>query len=113
MRYLRQFVIILFIAFIGEILNKIFNIPIPGNILGMVLLLFALIFGIVKLDYVDEVSKFLLENMSVIFVPAGVGLLSAIGIIKGAWWILMVISIFTTILVMALTGIITEILRRQ
>ncbi|QCX34503.1 hypothetical protein FDN13_12770 [Caloramator sp. E03] len=62
MRYLRQFVIILFIAFIGEILNKIFNIPIPGNILGMVLLLFALIFGVIKLDYVDEVSKFLLEN---------------------------------------------------
>ena len=42
MKYLKQFTIILILSFIGEALHEILPFPVPGNIYGIVLLLFLL-----------------------------------------------------------------------
>ncbi|OGO79250.1 MAG: murein hydrolase transporter LrgA [Clostridiales bacterium GWB2_37_7] len=112
MKLLRQITIILSFAFLGEILNKLVGIPIPGNILGMFLLLLSLLTGIVKLQQIEETSRFLLDHMAVLFVPAGVGLISVIGIIKDTWWILLLIAVSTTFLVMSVTGLVVKYTRR-
>ncbi|MDF2590778.1 MAG: CidA/LrgA family protein [Clostridia bacterium] len=112
MKLLRQITIILLFVFLGELLNKFIGIPIPGSILGMVLLLVSLLTGIVKLKQIDEVSRFLLDHMAVLFVPAGVGLISVIGVVKDTWWILLLISISTTFLVMSVTGLVVKFTRR-
>lgn len=112
MKVLRQIILLLLFVLIGEILNKIFRIPIPGNILGMILLLAALMAGVVKLNQIEEISKFLLDHLAVLFIPAGVGLLSVTGILKDSWYLILLISIFTTILVMAATGLVVRFLRR-
>lgn len=97
----------------GEILNKVLRIPIPGNILGMILLFVALLTGIIKLHQIEEISKFLLDHLSVLFVPAGVGLLAVTGMLKGSWYLLLLISVVTTILVMSTTAIVVRALRRR
>lgn len=112
MKLLRQMAIILILVFIGDILNKVIGIPIPGNILGMVLLLVALLTGIIKLHQIEEISKFLLDHLTFIFVPVGVGLLSVTGILKESWHFLLFICIFTTILVMSTTALVVRLLRR-
>lgn len=112
MKILRQMAILLLLIFIGDVLNKVFGIPIPGNILGMILLLVALLTGIIKLHQIEEISKFLLEHLSFFFVPAGVGLLSVTGILKDSWYILLLIVIFTTILVLSTTALVVRLLRR-
>jgi holin-like protein len=112
LKLLRQITIILLFVFLGELLNKFIGIPIPGSILGMVLLLVSLLTGIVKLKQIDEVSRFLLDHMAVLFVPAGVGLISVIGVVKDTWWILLLISISTTFLVMSVTGLVVKFTRR-
>lgn len=112
MKILRQIVLLLFLVFIGEILNKVFKVPIPGNILGMILLLLALLTGIIKLDQIEEISQFLLNHLSVLFVPAGVGLLAVTGLLKGSWYFLVLISILATILVLSTTGLVVRLLRR-
>ncbi|MDF2532531.1 MAG: CidA/LrgA family protein [Clostridia bacterium] len=112
MKLIRQITIILLFIFLGELLNKLVGIPIPGNILGMILLLLCLLMGVVKLQQIDEVSKFLLDHMAVLFVPAGVGLISVIGLVKDTWWILLLIAISTTFLVMSVTGLVVKFTRR-
>lgn len=112
MKHLRQIMIILLFVFLGEVLNKIVGIPIPGNILGMLLLLLSLLAGIVKLHQIEEVSRFLLDHMAILFIPAGVGLISVTGIIKDTWWILLLITISTTFLVMSVTGLVVKFTRR-
>ena len=112
MKILRQTALLLLIVFIGDILNRVFKIPIPGNILGMILLLVALLTGIIKLHQIEEISKFLLDHLSFLFIPAGVGLISVTGVLKDSWYFLLLIAIITTILVMAVTALVVQFLRR-
>ena len=112
MKILRQMALLLLIVFIGDILNRVFKIPIAGNILGMILLLVALLTGIIKLHQIEEISKFLLDHLSFLFIPAGVGLLSVTGVLKDSWYFLLLIAIITTILVMAVTALVVQFLRR-
>lgn len=76
MKYLKQFLIILIISFIGEILKEILPLPIPASIYGMVILFVCLLTKVIKLEDVRETGKFLIEIMPVMFIPAGVGLMS-------------------------------------
>lgn len=50
----RGLVIIFGFLFIGETLSELFNLPIPGNVIGMVLLTFALLFNVIKVEDVLE-----------------------------------------------------------
>ena len=59
--YLFQFARILAFCFLGEICHAVLPLPIPASIYGLLLLLAALRFGIVKLEQVKEVGLFLLS----------------------------------------------------
>lgn len=82
MKYVRQFLIILVISFIGELLRYYIPLKIPASIYGLVLLFAALELRIIKLVSIRETSRFLIEIMPLMFVPAGVGLLSSWGVFK-------------------------------
>ena len=75
MKYLRQFLIILFVSFLGEVLNYLIPLPIPASIYGILLMFLALELHIIPLSAVRETGRFLIEIMPVMFIPAAVGLL--------------------------------------
>lgn len=62
MKYLKQFLIILVISLIGEILNKLLPLPVPASIYGMVILFAGLLSGIIKLESVKRGRKFSYRN---------------------------------------------------
>ncbi len=109
MKYLKQLVIILFITFIGELLNYFIPLPIPTSVYGMVLLYIALMTKIIKLSSVKETGKFLVDIMPVMFIPAGVGLLESWGVLSSMLLPIAIITAVTTVLVMAVSGIVTQI----
>lgn len=113
MKLLRQLAIILVICLIGEIINKFFNVPIPGNVLGMVILLIALSSGILKLKHIEEVSEFLLNHLAFFFVPAGVQILTSFDVIKGSLISILFIIFISTIVVLVVTGITVQILKGE
>lgn len=113
MKLLRQSAILLIIIFLGEVLNRILKIPIPGSVLGMIILLIALLTGIIKLSQIEEISNFLLDHLAFFFIPAGVGLLSVIGVIKNSWYLILLVSFLTTIIVMSTTGLVVQFLKRR
>lgn len=113
MKLLRQSCLILAICFIGEVLNKIFNLPIPGNVLGMIILLILLSTGVVKLEKIEEISNFLLEHLAFFFIPAGVGLISCFGLIKGNLIGIIFITLISTIIIMAVTGLTVQLLKKR
>ena len=71
MKYVRQFLIILVISFIGELLRYYIPLKIPASIYGLVLLFAALELRIIKLVSIRETSRFLIEIMPLMFVKAG------------------------------------------
>lgn len=113
MRYLRQLMIILSAFFLGEVLHSILHIPIPGNVLGMILLFAALYFKIIKVSMIEEVGEFLLSHLSFFFIPAGVGLITSAKLLKENWFSLLTICIVTTGLVALTAGFTVKLLTRS
>ena len=113
MKLLKQFGIIVGISFLGEILRVLIPLPIPASIYGIVLLFLALETGIIKLHAVKEVSKFLMEIMPVMFIPAAVGLMDSWEILSENLLVYIVITIITTIVVMVTSGKVTQFMIRK
>lgn len=105
MKYIRQFLIVLLFCFLGELLKYLIPLPIPTSIYGLVLMLTALLTGILKVDQVDETAVFLIDIMPVMFIPAGVGLLTSIEALRPNLAAIIAITVLTTVFVMGITGI--------
>ncbi len=108
MKYVKQFLIILSISFVGEILKGIIPLPIPASIYGLVLMLLALCFKILKVEDVSDTGDFLIEIMPMMFIPPAVGIIVSWKLIKPIWFPICFITIITTILVMAVSGRVTQ-----
>ena len=113
MKYIKQFLVILTISFIGELLKYILPLPIPASIYGMALLFTGLMTGIIKLESVKETGKFLIEIMPVRFIPAGVGLMTSWGLLQPILIPVCIITVVTIITVMVATGSVSQCIIRQ
>lgn len=67
--------LILVFQVIGEIISRASGIPVPGPVLGMVLMLISFFFKDNLIDKIRPTGGVLLSNLSLLFVPAGVGLM--------------------------------------
>ena len=104
MKYIKQFILILAISFAGELLKYLLPLPVPASIYGMVLMFLALLTGVIKLEHVRETGKFLIEIMPLMFIPAGVGLMSSWSTIKPLLLPVAVITVVTIVTVMVASG---------
>lgn len=94
----------------GELLNALLPLPVPAGVYGLFLLLAGLCAGVIKLEQVEETGNFLLDIMPVMFIPVTVGLIENYDLIKAVALPLVVISVTSTVIVMAVTGKATELL---
>ena len=108
MKYIKQFGIILLITFIGEILHALLPIPVPAGIYGIVLLFVGLQTGVVPLADVKDASKFLIQIMPLMFIPAAVGLIDTWEILAPSWIQFLIVTLVTTVVVMAVSGLVTQ-----
>lgn len=114
MKYVRQFLLILAISFIGEFLKYVLPLPIPASIYGMAILFAGLMTGLIKLEAVKDTGKFLIEIMPLMFIPAGVGLLESWGVLRPIVLKIAVITVVSTVVVMAVSGRVTQgVIRSQ
>ena len=109
MKYLKQFCIIIAISFVGEVLNKLIPLPIPASIYGIVILFTLLCTKVIKVSDVKEASKFLIEIMPIMFVPPAAGLLETWGVVQTGLWQYLLLTVVSTVVVMAVSGIITQL----
>ena len=110
MKYVRQFWIILLISAMGEALHVLIPLPVPASVYGLVIMLIALGTHIIKLDQVKEAAEFLIEIMPVMFIPAGVGLVTSWSQLQSFLVPLLVITVVSTFVVMIVTGKVTDFL---
>ena len=113
MKYLKQFLIILVISLIGELLNKLLPLPVPASIYGMVILFIGLLSGVIKLSSVKEAGSFLIEIMTVMFIPAGVGLMSSWLNLKPIIIPVCIITVVTIFTVMIVSGHVTQFIVKR
>lgn len=112
MFYTKQFGIILLFSFVGELLNRLLPLPVPAAIYGLVLMLFALRFRIIRLEQVQETGTFLISAMALMFIPPAVALMAAWSSLREILLPVAVITVSSTLLVMIVTGRVTQFMIR-
>ncbi|HFH9838102.1 TPA: CidA/LrgA family protein [Streptococcus suis] len=108
-----QFMIILIFSFLGEAISSFFHLPIPGSIIGLIFLFLALEFKVIRLRHINTVGNFLLANMTILFLPAAVGIMERFEAIKDFLLPIVLIifgAIFLNILVI---GLVVQFVKRQ
>ncbi len=100
----RQLAIIIGCLAVGEFIVWLTGMAVPSSILGMLLLTTLLKLGVVKLEWVENTSNFLVKNMGFFFVPPGVALMLYFDVIKAEFLPIVVATVVSTILVLVTTG---------
>ena len=101
------FYIFLFLI-LGEFIKYLFNIPVAGNIIGMILIFTALKLKAIKLEVVKPASDKLVRYMVLFFVPYGVGMMVYFDVIKAHWLTILVAAGVSTIITLYVTAIIQQ-----
>ena len=110
---LEYLTLILVCQLIGELAVGAVGVPFPGPVAGMVLLLvFLLLKGEVP-DDLGRVANALLNNLSLMFVPAGVGVMVHFELLGADLWPLSVAVVASTVLTIVVTALAMALLNRR
>lgn len=110
MKYIFQFCILMIFVLLGEVCEHFIPLPIAGSIYGLVLLFLALVFGVVKLHWVEDVANWFHNTMSLFFVAPAVAVIDIWGDIADIWWILILLMVAAYLVTMITTGITADAL---
>ena len=118
---LRAIFIIFFFQLLGEAIKKFFEMRIPGPVLGLILLLIVLIFlkkfktvAITNLkDDVINTSNYILNYLSLLFVPIGVGVVMHLSYLENNLFKVLIIVFISTILTIGLTAFLMEKINKR
>ena len=113
MKYIPQFLYILSFSFIGEVLQAVIPLPIPAAIYGLVLLLIALATGFLKVRQVEDAADWLISIMPILYVPICVKILEYWGVISQNAAAIITITVVSTFLVFAVSGLVTQWLTKR
>ncbi len=96
----------------GEVLTRLFGLPLPGPVVGMLLLLLALRWPLVRAP-VGAVADALLAHLSLLFVPVGVGVMTHLGLLSQYGLRMLVAIVVSTWIGLVVTAVVLRLLLRR
>lgn len=99
-----QLSLLIFIWWIGSVLQKLLNIPVSAGVIGLFLMLFALLSGVFKLQWIKSGSDFILGELVLFFIPCVVGLIKYKHLFITQGWQMVVAVVIGTVTVMVFTA---------
>src|SRR5215471_16229406 len=112
-RPLSTIFLLIVLQLIGESIVQVSGLPVPGAIIGLILLYVILAFKGGVSDEMSRTSGFLLQNLGVLFVPAGVGVIAYLPMIAAQWWIILLVLLVSVCATVAVTGLVATKLSRR
>src|ERR1700719_443258 len=98
--------LIIVLQLIGESIVQVSGLRVPGAIIGLVLLYVILVLRGEIPDEMSRTSGFLLQNLGVLFVPAGVGVIAYLPMIATQWWSILLVLLVSVTATIAITGLV-------
>lgn len=103
-----QVVIYIVFFLLAQQLVEWFHLPLPANIVGMLLLLALIVLGVLPLKWVKAGSRWLLAEMLLFFVPAVVAVVNYSQLLRVEGWRIMLVIGISTLLVLATTALVVD-----
>lgn len=95
---------------VGEVVQHYFHLPIPGSIVGLLLLFLFLCLKWIPVQWIEEGASVLLAYLPLFFIPATVGVVDHLDIFSGRGAILIAVLVFSSILTIASAGRVSQFL---
>ncbi|MBP8204296.1 CidA/LrgA family protein [Simplicispira metamorpha] len=108
MKPLQGLALLLLMQSAGEALSHFLQLPVPGPVVGMVLLLLALRWAPVQ-QAIAPAAGFLLTHLSLLFVPVGVGVMTHLALLGTHGLRLVVVIVLSTWIGMAVTALVLRL----
>ena len=112
-RLLWQTVVLAAIAWLADYAVTVLDLPVPGNVLGIMVLFLLLSAGVVKERWISEAASFLLRHLVFFFIPGAVGLMNWGAVFYDYGWVLLGAIVGSTALPLLVTGWLAGALRRK
>jgi holin-like protein len=112
MQALRGITWLLLLQSIGEVISRGLHLPLPGPVVGMLLLLPALSWSFVR-NSVQAVAEFLLQHLSLLFVPVGVGVMTHLDVLGRYGARIAIVIVLSTWISLAVTALVLRTLMRD
>jgi len=97
---------------VGELLSRALSLPVPGTVIGMLLLFLTFCVRKSIPDHLKETAPALLSHMSLLFIPVGVGLMAWRDMLRSYAVSLVSISLLSTLITWGVTAGVLHALRR-
>jgi effector of murein hydrolase lrgA/holin-like protein, putative len=108
-----QLMIIFIISLVGEGISSVLHLPVPGSIIGLVLLFLALQFKLLRLRHISMVGNFLLANMTILFLPPAVGIMDKFQVIAPYLLPIMLIVLGAIVLNVCVIAVVVQLLKTR
>ena len=105
---LESLAVLLLCQLIGELIVLYLGIPVPGPVVGMLLLFVGLMIRGNIPEPLAQTANGLLEQLSLLFVPAGVGVMTHLTLLGKQWLPLTASLVISTLLTIAVTGLLMQ-----
>ena len=112
MQFLNGITLLLVYQLVGEVVVRLLDVPIPGPVLGMVMLFVTLAIRGATPEPVAQASNALLSHLSLLFVPAGAGMMVHFDRIAAEWLPITLALLISTLVTMAATALIMQFTTR-
>lgn len=113
MKFLTQLCIIMGFTFVGEAIQRMLPLPIPGSVYSLVMLFLALCFGLVKLEQVKDAARFLTSILPLLFVAPAVGIVEYWDLISSNLLSIILLILATTVLTFGISGTVVQQLAKK
>lgn len=105
--------LLLFYQLCGELLARYMELPVPGPVIGMLLLFLTLLARDALAETMEVTVEGLLKNLSLLFVPAGVGVITHFELLGENWPAISIALVISSILGMVVTALTMKFLMRS
>jgi len=104
------FTVLLVYQLVGEVIVVALRLPVPGPVIGMALLFVTLIVRGSVSDDLRQTAGGLLRHLSLLFVPAGVGVMAHLGRLEHEWLPISISLVASTLVTIAVTALVMRAL---
>jgi holin-like protein len=112
MHFINGITLLLIYQLIGEVLVLALGLPVPGPVMGMLLMFLSLMIKGRAPEPLSQTSGTLLSHLSLLFVPAGVGMIVHLNLLADAWLPILLTLLFSTLITLAATAAILRLASR-
>lgn len=102
------FVVLVALQWLGGWLMALAHAPIPGSVVGMVLLAAGIQLGVIPRRLVRESAELLVRHLTLLYVPAGVGVLVYVALLRREWLPIVGGALASLVTVLAVVGVIAD-----